>query len=157
MIGLIAALLLSAASLQDAPHAGDVPAAAAPQSDIDEALLEAQTKQVASQLRCVVCQGLSIQDSPSSLAQEMRALVRDQLAAGMTPAEVKAYFVDRYGEFVLLEPEPTGFNLVVYIMPVVVVIGGAAFVFVKARQWTAAGSGGAIPVAGAGPGEEGED
>jgi cytochrome c-type biogenesis protein CcmH len=129
----IVALGLLGASLQDAPAQGAPAAAAA----VDEERLEAQTKLVASQLRCVVCQGLSIQDSPSTLAQEMRALVKDKLAAGMTPAEVKLYFVDRYGEFVLLEPDPTGFNLVVYILPVVILVGGAAFVWMKARQWTA--------------------
>lgn len=101
-----------------------------------DSALEAQTRAVAAQLRCVVCQGLSIQDSPSSLAQEMRALVRDQLAAGKTPEEVKAYFVEKYGEFVLLEPEPTGFNLLVYILPLAVLFGGAVFVFLKAKQWT---------------------
>jgi cytochrome c-type biogenesis protein CcmH len=112
-------------------HAALVTAAAAQESE-----LERQTREVASQLRCVVCQGLSLQDSPSTLAQEMRALVRDQLAAGKTPAQVKEYFVDKYGEFVLLEPDPKGFNLLVYLLPIGVLLGGAGFVFVKARQWT---------------------
>jgi cytochrome c-type biogenesis protein CcmH/NrfF len=98
--------------------------------------LDRQVKEVASQLRCVVCQGLSIQDSPSSLAQEMRALVREQLADGRSPDEVKAYFVERYGEWVLLRPPPRGLNLLVYVLPVVMILGGAAFVFVKARQWS---------------------
>jgi cytochrome c-type biogenesis protein CcmH/NrfF len=99
--------------------------------------LDRQVKEVASQLRCVVCQGLSIQDSPSSLAQEMRALVREQLADGRSPDEVKAYFVERYGEWVLLRPAPRGLNLLVYVLPVGMILGGAVFVFVKARQWTA--------------------
>ena len=99
--------------------------------------LDRQVEEVSSQLRCVVCQGLSIQDSPSSLAQEMRALVREQLADGRSPDEVKAYFVERYGEWVLLRPAPRGLNLLVYVLPVVMILGGAVFVFVKARQWTA--------------------
>ena len=107
-------------------------ALAAPQ----ESALDAQTRELSSQLRCVVCQGLSIQDSPASLAQEMRAIVREQLAAGRTPEQVKEYFVQKYGEFVLLEPEPTGFNLLVYVLPVIMLLGGAAFVYFKAREWT---------------------
>lgn len=100
--------------------------------------LDRQVEEVASQLRCVVCQGLSIQDSPSSLAQEMRSVVREQLAAGSTPDEVKAYFVEKYGEWVLLRPKPSGFNLLVYLLPIAVVVGGAAFIFAKARSWTRA-------------------
>ena len=60
--------------------------------------LEKRTSEVASALRCPVCQGLSIQDSPSELAQQMRSLVRDQLAAGKSPEEVRRYFISKYGE-----------------------------------------------------------
>lgn len=103
---------------------------------IEETELDRQTRAVSAQLRCVVCQGLSIQDSPSTLAQEMREVVRERLAAGESPDEVKAYFVANYGEWVLLEPEPSGFNLVVYVLPVIMLLGGAAFVFVTARRMT---------------------
>jgi cytochrome c-type biogenesis protein CcmH len=115
--------------------------AAAPRGTqvIEETELDRQTRQVASQLRCVVCQGLSLEDSPSELAQEMRGLVREQLEAGRSPAEVKQYFVEKYGEWVLLQPEPAGFNLLVYVLPVLMLIGGAAFVFITARRMTQAG------------------
>jgi cytochrome c-type biogenesis protein CcmH len=102
----------------------------------DNQSLDEQVRQVSSQLKCVVCQGLSIQDSPASLAQEMRAVVHEQLAAGKTPAEVRQYFVDKYGELVLMEPPPHGFNLVVYVLPVIMLLGGSAFVILKVRQWT---------------------
>lgn len=108
---------------------------------VEETLIDRQTREVSSQLRCVVCQGLSLQDSPSQLAQEMRAIVREKLEEGMTPAEVKEFFLDRYGEWVLLAPEPKGFNLVVYVMPVMMLFGGGAFVFFKARSWTRAAPG----------------
>ncbi|MBI4408850.1 MAG: cytochrome c-type biogenesis protein CcmH [Gemmatimonadetes bacterium] len=101
--------------------------------------LEARTRLVASQLRCPVCQGLSIQDSPSELAQEMKQVVRAQLAAGRTPDEVKAYFVARYGEWILLEPEPRGFNLAVYLLPVLALLAGLAVVGVVVRRWTRSG------------------
>lgn len=111
--------------------------AQAPQPPMDSVALEAATRAVASQLRCVVCQGLSIQDSPSGLAQDMRRTVREMLAEGRTPEEVKAYFVSAYGEFVLLEPAPTGFNLAVYVLPVLALLGGIIALVLIARRWTA--------------------
>jgi cytochrome c-type biogenesis protein CcmH len=97
--------------------------------------LEAQTRAVSSQLRCPVCQGESIQDSPADLAVEMKAVVRDQLAAGHTPDEVKAYFVARYGEWILLAPPARGFNLLLYVLPFVLFVGGGAGLFIAARRW----------------------
>ena len=130
---IIIALLLAA----EPADAQQVPASAEPSAVIRETELDRLTKEVASELRCVVCQGLSIQDSPSSLAQEMRALVREQLELGKTPAEVKEYFVAKYGEWVLLQPKAKGFNLLVYVMPILLLVGGGAFIFFKARHWTA--------------------
>ena len=104
-----------------------------------DSALEARTSAVAAQLRCPVCQGLSIQDSPSELAQSMRSLVRDQLAEGRTPEQVKAYFVSKYGEWILLSPAPHGFNLLAYAVPVLVVVGGGALIILAVRRWTAAG------------------
>jgi cytochrome c-type biogenesis protein CcmH len=105
---------------------------------VEETLIDRQTREISSQLRCVVCQGTSLQDSPSQLAQEMRAIVREKLEEGLTPAEVKTFFIERYGEWVLLQPDPKGFNLVVYIMPVMMLVGGGAFVFFNVRRWTRA-------------------
>jgi cytochrome c-type biogenesis protein CcmH len=99
--------------------------------------LEERTRAVASELRCPVCQGNSIQDSPSELAQEMKSVVRDQLAAGRTPEQVRQYFIDKYGEWILLEPTPSGFNLVVYLLPIVGVLGGGLLIWRAVRKWTA--------------------
>ena len=104
-----------------------------------DADLEARTTAVASTLRCPVCQGESIQDSPSQLAQQMRAVVRDRLRSGESPEQVKAYFVGRYGEWILLEPRMTGLNIVLYVLPVILVLGGLAFVAMLVRKWTRAG------------------
>jgi cytochrome c-type biogenesis protein CcmH/NrfF len=101
-----------------------------------DSVLEARTAAVASTLRCPVCQGESIQDSPSQLAQEMRAVVRDRLRAGSTPDEVKAYFASKYGEWILLEPTMTGLNILLYVLPVLLVVGGLALVAVLVRRWT---------------------
>ncbi|HEY7567245.1 MAG TPA: cytochrome c-type biogenesis protein CcmH [Gemmatimonadaceae bacterium] len=102
----------------------------------DSVMLEQRTSAVASHLRCPVCQGLSIQDSPSELAQQMRGVVRDQLAAGRTPEEVKQYFTEKYGEWILLEPEAHGFNVLVYILPVAAVVVGALVVVLAVRRWS---------------------
>lgn len=103
---------------------------------VSGARLDELTRRVASKLRCVICQGLSIEDSPSELAQQMKAVVREQLAAGRTPEEVERYFVRTYGEWVLLEPEPTGFNLAVYLLPVLALLAGATVVVVAVKRWT---------------------
>ncbi|MEP6621896.1 MAG: cytochrome c-type biogenesis protein [bacterium] len=98
--------------------------------------LEARTAAVASELRCPVCQGLSIQDSPSDLSQSMKGVVREQLAAGRTPDEVKAYFVSKYGEWILLAPKASGFNILAYAVPFLIVLGGGVVIAVAVRRWT---------------------
>lgn len=103
---------------------------------IADSLLEARTREVASQLRCPVCQGLSLQDSPSELSQEMKDLVREQLRAGKTPEQVKQYFIARYGEWILLEPQAHGFNWLVYVLPLALLLAGGGVVTVAVRRWT---------------------
>ena len=66
----------------------------------------------------------------------MREIVREQLAAGRTEGEVKAYFVSKYGEWILLEPPARGFNLIIYVLPVVLVLGGFVAIAVVVRRWT---------------------
>ncbi len=133
-----AALTVAALCATTAPRAQDTAARPRPTARVSlaDSALEARTTEVASTLRCPVCQGESIQDSPSQLAQDMRAVVRDQLRAGKTPEEVKAYFVARYGEWILLEPTMTGLNTLLYVFPVLLVLGGLALVVVLVRRWS---------------------
>lgn len=98
--------------------------------------LEDRVREVASELRCVVCQNLSVADSPSDLAKEMRNLVRELLQQGKTREEVQAYFVSRYGEFVLLAPPKRGFNLLVWGLPFVALAVGACAIYFVAKRWT---------------------
>jgi cytochrome c-type biogenesis protein CcmH len=107
---------------------------------VQDAALEARTREVAATLRCPVCQNLSIQDSPSQLAQDMKRLVRERLARGETPDQVRRYFVSRYGEWVLLKPKAAGVNLSVWLLPVVALLGGAAIVWVAVGRWVRQGS-----------------
>jgi cytochrome c-type biogenesis protein CcmH len=120
-------------------RAQDVEAPSRPSvaATVADSALEAQTTAVASTLRCPVCQGESIQDSPSDLARQMRAVVRDKLRAGNTPDQVKAYFVSKYGEWILLDPTMTGLNILLYVIPVLLVVGGLALVAFLVRRWTA--------------------
>lgn len=106
------------------------------QDSASDSLLQARTRAVSAVLRCPVCQGESIQDSPSELSAQMRDLVRDQLRAGRSEAEVKQYFVDRYGEWILLEPKAQGANLLLYLAPVLAVLGGLLLVWRAVRRWT---------------------
>lgn len=120
------------------------------QTQLPDSVVERRTKALASQLRCPVCQGLSIQDSPSPIAQKMRDAIAGQIRAGKTDEEVTDYFVEKYDEWILLEPKASGFNLAVYLLPVVMLVGGVGLVVYLARKW----SRGAAPVV---PDEEAEE
>ncbi|MBI1736633.1 MAG: cytochrome c-type biogenesis protein CcmH [Candidatus Rokubacteria bacterium] len=97
---------------------------------------EREVYEIASQLRCVVCQNLSVADSPSEMANQMRGLVRERLAAGDSREQVMQYFVDRYGEWILLAPRREGFTLLVWVAPVVAVLAGLGIVVLVLRRWT---------------------
>jgi cytochrome c-type biogenesis protein CcmH len=87
--------------------------------------LDAATRSLGERMRCPVCQGMSIADSPAASAVAMVGQVRDLLARGYSEEQVLDYFVRSYGEFVLLEPTAKGFNLVVWLAPLAgVAIGG---------------------------------
>jgi cytochrome c-type biogenesis protein CcmH len=98
--------------------------------------VEERVREIASQLRCVVCQNLSVADSPSELAKEMRNLVREQVEQGKSREQVEAYFVSRYGEYVLLSPPKRGFNLLVWGLPFLAIVVGGGAVYLVARRWT---------------------
>jgi cytochrome c-type biogenesis protein CcmH len=80
--------------------------------------LDAETQRVSLLLRCPVCQGLSVAESPSSMALNMRAQVRELLAAGYDEEQVLRYFERSYGEFVRLNPPLRGVNWLVWLAPV---------------------------------------
>jgi cytochrome c-type biogenesis protein CcmH len=116
-------LFLGIATGQYAPQqAGSEPLAPA---------LEARVQKLGKELRCAVCQGLSVADSPSSMARAQLDKVRELVSEGKTDQEVRDYFVARYGEWVLLQPKAEGFNLFVWLGPVALLLGGG---FIIARQ-----------------------
>ncbi len=99
------------------------------------AVREEDVQAIASQLRCVVCQNLSVADSPSEMAGQMRDLIRERLVAGDRPEQVMSYFVQRYGDWVLLAPPARGLNLVLWLAPFGAVAGGFALALMLARRW----------------------
>jgi cytochrome c-type biogenesis protein CcmH len=93
-----------------------------------------RARRLESELRCPVCQGLSIADSPATLAGEMRSVVAEQVAAGAGDADIRAYFVERYGQWILLVPDAVGANLLLWAAPGLLLLGGAAVVVTRTRR-----------------------
>jgi cytochrome c-type biogenesis protein CcmH len=102
--------------------------------------LEKRTHEVAALLRCPVCQGLSVADSPSTMATNMRGQVRDLVAAGYDQEQILAYFERSYGEFVRLQPPLRGVNWLVWLAPIAGLLGGGAVVWWALRGPRAAAS-----------------
>lgn len=95
---------------------------------------EVRAERIGKQLRCPVCRGVPIADSPSTLAVEMMDIVRTKIAEGKSDEQILKYFAERYGEWALLKPKAEGMNLLVWILPALFLIGGAIFVFYQAKK-----------------------
>jgi len=96
--------------------------------------LDARTEEVAGLLRCPVCQGLSVADSPATMARNMKLEVRDKLAAGYDQEQILADFERSYGEFVRLRPPLRGANWVVWLGPAAFLLAGGAVVAFALRK-----------------------
>lgn len=135
MLKLFAAILILFAAIGAA-------GAVQPDEVLDDPALEARARHLSSELRCLVCQNQSIDDSDAQLAKDLRVLVRERLEAGDTNGQVIDYVVGRYGEFVLLKPRFSMSNLLLWITPVIALLFGAyAFVSVVRRGRKTANSG----------------
>ena len=97
--------------------------------------LDQRVYDVASQLKCLVCQGESVADSPATLSLQMRSVIRQQLQSGKSEQEVIQYFVSRYGDRILLSPPLQGLTLLAWLVPITLMICGMLFVFVVLRNW----------------------
>jgi len=96
--------------------------------------IEEQTHGLAAELRCPVCQNLSVDDSPSEMANQMREVVREKLKDGESPEQIRAYFVSRYGEWILLAPKRQGFNWVAWLLPFGAILGGLGVIGLVVRR-----------------------
>ena len=109
--------------------------AADPEARLKDPAQEARARSLFRQIRCLVCQNESIDDSDADLADDLRKLVRVQISQGRTDAEVRKYLTDRYGDFVLLKPRFSAGNAILWIGPfAVVLIGVAGVIMIRRRE-----------------------
>jgi cytochrome c-type biogenesis protein CcmH len=95
---------------------------------------EARARHLSQELRCMVCQNQSIDDSEAPLARDLRLLVRERIASGDSDAQVIDFLVARYGEFVLLKPRFERQTLLLWLVPPLVLFGGGLVLWLQARR-----------------------
>lgn len=98
--------------------------------------MEARFKELAAELRCLVCQNQSLADSQAGLAEDLKAKVYQQIASGKSDADIKTYMVERYGEFILYKPAYSAGNIALWIGPFVILL----IAVIAARSWLKANS-----------------
>ena len=109
--------------------------AVTPDEMLKDSALEARARHLSQELRCMVCQNQSIDDSNAPLAHDLRVLVRERLTNGDSDAQVMNFVVSRYGEFVLLKPRFAWHNVLLWgLPPATLLIGGIALVVVARRR-----------------------
>ena len=99
---------------------------------------EARARALMAEIRCVVCQNESIDASEAELARDLRGVVREQVVAGRSDREIKAFLVRRYGDFVLLRPRFSWGNAVLWLAPFAVAAGGLAVLLRRGRRQVSA-------------------
>lgn len=118
---VLAALLASAGpALADSK----LPPANLAYTQLPDPAQEARAKALMEQLRCLVCQGQSIADSDADMAGDMRALVRERIAAGESPGKIRAWLVQRYGDYVTYDPPFSWVTAPLWIAPILLVVFG---------------------------------
>ena len=125
-------LVLALALLVALPPSAD--AALRPDELLEDPALEARARALGKELRCVVCQNQSIDDSNAELAQDFRRIVRERVVAGESNDEIRRYMVERYGEFVLLKPPVTAGTIILWGGPFAVLLLGAGIAVMTARR-----------------------
>ncbi len=109
-----------------------------PDEVLPDPVLEARARALSQELRCVQCQSESIDDSNAAIARDLRILVRERLVAGDSDDDVRAYMVERYGEFVLLNPPVKGLNWLLWLAGPAMLAAGLGIALVSARRRTPA-------------------
>ncbi len=131
-------------ALKSAPYAvilllwAGIAMALDPGEMLDDPALEARARALDHEIRCVQCQSEAVASSNANWAQDARKMIRERIQAGDTDAQVKAFFVERYGEFVLMDPPKTGSTLLLWaagpVMAVLAVLMGVGYLRGRARQ-----------------------
>jgi cytochrome c-type biogenesis protein CcmH len=134
IVALVGIGPLAAAQEQRSQGAADAAMGQPRGKPLSGSALDDRTQEVGALLRCPVCQGLSVADSPSSMARNMKAEVREKLAAGYDEEQIVAHFERSYGEFVRLKPRAQGVNLLVWIGPLAALVAGGGIVAFVLRR-----------------------
>ena len=110
-----------------------------PDEVLDDAALESRAREISKELRCMICRNESIDESDAALARDLRLLVRERIVNGESDEEVVAFVVERYGEYVLLNPRRDGINLVLWAAAPILLLAGlvAAGTFLVRRRRSA--------------------
>ncbi len=112
-----------------------------PDEIMGDPVKEARARDLSRELRCMVCQNQSIDDSEAPLARDLRLLVRERIAAGDSDTQVMDFLVARYGEFVLLKPRVNQHTLILWLLPPLALFGGGLALWFYSRRRKAEGSG----------------
>jgi len=123
-----------ACALALAVMAGSPARAVQPDEIMPDPAKEARARELSRELRCMVCQNQSIDDSDAPLARDLRLLVRERISAGDTDSQVIDFLVARYGEFVLLKPRLNPHTLVLWLLPPLVLAGGGIALWLYSRR-----------------------
>lgn len=115
--------------------------ALSPDEILDDPVLEQRARDISTGLRCLVCQNQSIDESDADLAKDLRVLVRERLVAGDSDEAVRQYLVDRYGEYVLLNPRVSGHTLLLWIAAPVLLLAGLVTLVALGRKRRVADAG----------------
>ncbi len=92
---------------------------------------------IGSQLKCPVCQGESVANSPSLISQQMRGVIREQVQEGKSDAQIIQYFEERYGSQIVWSPQWQGFTILIWLAPIGLMLFGALIIFYVLRSWLA--------------------
>lgn len=123
ILALVIGLFLSTAAL-----------AVGPDEILSDPVLETRAREISRELRCLVCQNETIDDSQAELARDLRLLVRERLVKGDSNEEVVSFIHQRYGDFVLMTPPVVEKTFLLWGAPLLVLLGGAGLVFVTFRR-----------------------
>jgi cytochrome c-type biogenesis protein CcmH len=101
----------------------------------EETEVDVQVREIAKTLRCTVCQTENIWESGAPLAQQMRGVIRERLALGHSQEEIRAYFLSRYGDYILMEPPKHGVNWFIWVAPFLLLLIGGLLLYKEVTQW----------------------
>jgi len=111
-----------------------IAAAPDPADMLKDPAQEARARSIFHQVRCVVCQNESIDDSEAELAHDLRQLIRSQVAAGKSDAQIQSFLVSKYGDFILLKPRFNAMTAVIWVVPFAIVLTGVTLLIMRRRR-----------------------